>query len=562
VLCTGAVPCEGGITNNQQEDVMRRVKTNEEGTVRLSRRSRRSLASEARRAAWTFVIAASFAASPGVRAQDVVVPTFVREPTFGRLSGVGMETVVRTPPERAALAPGMVQVQKRPAISFVPFEMVDPRTRQPVAPDAIIALPNGKRVTAGTYYAELNAFERWANEQGYSLKLPHSTVAVQRLAVNRELLQSQQRAVPAIATAPRTDRLQGFVPRVNQQLTSIEPSKISKLRLPPERLEALSSAARMERFQVSVLDGAVIDLGAVAKLCVLHPAACAPPQQVTERCEPVSRSKTWSKPAGDVNSFYASVDGRLGISGEACGTGELKSFDHGKSHFSLTAEGRANGSLFGHGAEILRLSGAFDTSAANSTVSANLGVYVLGQAVYTFTDTRNAEVTYTNSISKGVDFGTSIALPLGPFSIDLTVGARGDAGLSYDIHAQPLVASGSISPIVHTSVYAQAGLDVYVAEAGVGVEMTLLNWDMHLAGKVGVGWAGEVVLFDEVYAYTSMDMLSGSLYAYLKVYYPCWSGWHPDICSDRWDTSLWSWDGFHAGYVLFDEKGTHALHWT
>jgi hypothetical protein len=159
-----------------------------------------------------------------------------------------------------------------------------------------------------------------------------------------------------------------------------------------------------------------------------------------------------------------------------------------------------------------------------------------------------------------VDFSTSIPIPVGPFDLDVTVGAQGSVGFDYSISVYPMSVSLSGGPFAHTSVYAQAGLNLVVAEAGVGASLTLVNWDMNLGGSAGVGWLFGFYVYDDVYADSKLNMLGGSVYVYAKVYYPCFDPF-PDICDSQWQTNLWSWPGLQYDSVLFDQKNVIPLHW-
>ena len=113
---------------------------------------------------------------------------------------------------------------------------------------------------------------------------------------------------------------------------------------------------------------------------------------------------------------------------------------------------------------------------------------------------------------------------------------------------------------MHSSIYAQAGLNVVIAEAGVGVTLTLVSWDMNVGGYTAIGWMNGLYVVDELYADHTLDMLSGNLYVYLKVFYPCLDPW-PDICSDQFQDNVFAWNGFHYDSVIFDQKDKIPLDW-
>jgi hypothetical protein len=98
---------------------------------------------------------------------------------------------------RAQYDESQVVVKKRPAIPFKPRALKDPGTRKQVTPGAMITLPNGKRVQAGSYYEALNRLERNMNKLGYSTRDPRPAgqkirkIAIQEIPSNKALFDNQ-----------------------------------------------------------------------------------------------------------------------------------------------------------------------------------------------------------------------------------------------------------------------------------------------------------------------------------------------------------------------------------
>lgn len=84
-----------------------------------------------------------------------------------------------------------LQVNNRPPIPFKPFAMVDPRSGQPLSPEAVITLKNGKQIKAGQYFAQLNQLEQQFNQMGYSLRQP-GVFKLQALKIDQQQLQAQK----------------------------------------------------------------------------------------------------------------------------------------------------------------------------------------------------------------------------------------------------------------------------------------------------------------------------------------------------------------------------------
>jgi len=133
---------------------------------------------------------------------------------------------------------------KRAAIAFKPLDLHDPRTGKAVKPDDLITLPDGKKVKAGPYFAELNKLEQKFNAIGYSLRdkstkpivlhdaiVPHDTLRTQIAAHSKAHVAfnaQTMRAVPRIADLEQrhTLALTGDAARV-KAITGLAP-KASK----------------------------------------------------------------------------------------------------------------------------------------------------------------------------------------------------------------------------------------------------------------------------------------------------------------------------------------------
>lgn len=473
--------------------------------------------------------------------------------------------MIRKPPVKAKLNRTLLETPTRPALAFKAFAMVDPKTNKAIPPTATIALPNGKKVNAQQYYSELNTFEKWLTDHGYTLRNTKRGSAIQlhQVHLDRVSLQRQVSLAPKpTALVRKTNFLAVYS---NKNLSAAQPLQLNTNHVAIARIPQKVDNSRMSEINRNLAakritgvqrDGLVIsNLGDLARLeprnMKLPPAA---------QCKPIQDNRSWNWDVGNPDTFHAYVNGALKISGEACKPPDIQKFDDNQSHFNVSAEGKAGGTVFGIGGDLLRATGNLGGNEATRTVTAGLGIFVLGQDILNINKTATGHWGVDDKISKGVDFSTSIPIPVGPFDIDVTVGARGEAGFEYSMSLYPMSVSLSGGPFVHTSVYAQGGLNVVVAEAGVGVTLTLVNWDMNLGGSAGVGWLFGFFVYDDVYADSNLNLLSGNVYVYAKVYYPCFDPF-PDICDSQFQTNLWSWNGLQFNSVLFEQKNVYALNW-
>jgi hypothetical protein len=476
--------------------------------------------------------------------------------------------LVKLPPQRAVFPKEKLQIVARPAIKFVPFEMVDPETKKPIAPTAIIKLPNGKQGTAKEYYDQLNQYEQWLSEHGQTLRQPQHNAVIElaRVPVDEQLLRRQIEQAPRPTTIPmRANLLQihSFKTLSTPQPLRIEPGRLSELRIQPSansaELNAAAQKVNAAGIHGIVRDDLIIDtasLSSIARLGIKVANTGPPPPP----CASVNKTQTWAWNAGDPSTFNAYVNGTIGLNGQACKPVNMQNFDQNNSKFTLSAEGKVGGYVFHVGGDLLRLTGTLGGNQANNTVNANLGVFVLGQNVYSLNQTQNAHWGIDQKISKGIDFSTSIPIPVGPFDINVTIGAQGSAGFDFSLNLYPMNVSASAGPFVNSSVYAQAGLNVIVAEAGVGVKMTLVNASLDFGENAGVGWLLGFYVSSELYADANLDMLDGNVYVYAKVYYPCFG--IPPWCSSQWNANLFSWNGIKFNSVLFDDKTITPLNWS
>lgn len=491
----------------------------------------------------------------------------------GRTAGEG-PLVIRQRPVRAELAPELLQVKERPPIEFVPFPMVDPHTLQPIAPEASIELPDGRTVTAAQFYQEANSFEAYLNAHGYSLRQPGFSIDLIQVPRDDRLLREQLRSAPGpTRLRRRVDFLKehSFRALSEPRRLSVTPREVAALRIPTRLSQARLQDAveRLNAAQVSATryEGLVVDPEALGRLAALDlgtgSRGVPPPARPIgppPSCTPVGKSQSWSWLLGDPAKFDAYVNGMLQLTGEACEPPPGHPFDQNSSKFSLTAEGKSGGHVFGVGGDVLRFSGSMGGDQTTKSVSANVGVFVLGQTVYSLSKSEQGHWGIDDSVSKGVDFSATFPIPVGPFTIDVTAGAQGSVGFGYSVSLYPIHVSAAADPFVHTSVYLEAGLNAFVAKAGVGANMTLLDADLHLGAGTGIGFLLGFYTDQRLYGEAALDMLSGSCYVFAKVYYPCFDPW-PDICSKKWTANLWSWDGFQYNSVLFDERTISPLSW-
>jgi len=431
-----------------------------------------------------------------VLAAVVAAPTFAQNP----------QAQIIAPPVEAHVRPDRIKVNRRPAIPFKPFEVADPSTGKPISRDAMLpALPNGKRLTAGQYYDELNNLERQFNALGYTLKPPKEVKPPPT-----EKFELQTTPVPLTTLQKQSQTLRSaYLPNMQ-----FRPLNVAQVQQTQKQLLVVNSAL----------------LGAI----VVRPT------------QTVHWVKNWNYSFGDPSVISGYFNGKIQLDGTNNAT-------------SVDGEADAGGSLFSQSFDLLRVTGNLNapkTGTMNVTVAAS----VLGNSVYNFDQNVTTSWSKSDSVSKTLDKSVTINFSLGPIPMSAKIGAQGTAGISYSVAVAPVKASAYVGPSVHTKAYAQVGVVIGVAGAGAGANLTILNTDGNLNGAISI----EVDTASNPYfKYTdsysqNLDMLDGSLYVYAYVYVPCWSV--PPWCKKEYDWNIFSWTGVKASGYLFNDSKTLYLY--
>jgi hypothetical protein len=437
-----------------------------------------------------------------------------------------------------------LKLESKPAIKFVPFEMVDFKTGKPVAPTAMLTLPDGKQVQAKAFYDQLNQYEEWFSAHGTSIRQPqeHAEIEIASIPVDTELLQRQVSASPRPTSLPVRANL-------------LEAQSLKTLSVPQpihfDSSEPLAQKINAAGLHGIVLNGFVVDpatLVAIGKIIINSRQIVPPP------CVPINKSQSWNWTTGSQSKFSAYVDGTIAVTGQAC-PGPVPPYSVGnKSNFAITADAKAGGYVFNQGAS---------GDAPSNTVNASFQAFVLGHSVYSLSKSASSNWVINQPLSKSVDFSASMAVPVGPIDINLTIGAAGTAGVDFSLFLYPTTLVGAVGPFVNSSVYAQAGVGILDVSAGVGVNMVLVNGAVNLSDAVFIGWApttGGYSLDSQLYADANLNMLNGNVYAYAEIGYPCVPKFW-DWCTSQYDVNLWTWTGYQYKSVVFNDANSIPLGW-
>ena len=440
-----------------------------------------------------------------------VMPTSAQAQNPERRSDIPSQTeislqqpAIRPATVQAQINPALIKVNRRPPIQFKAFEILDPTNRKPISRDTMLpALPNGKRLTAGQYYDELNKLERQFNALGYTLKNSRGSK-----------IELQTTPVP--------------VTTLQRQAQVLRTAHLSNTQFQPLNLRDVEREYK----------ATVVNPRAQIPIVVGRPGVILVPIPKT-----VHWVKDWNHSLEFPDVFSAYINGKIELNGT-------------KDVTKVDGEVNAGGSMFGESFELLRVTGNLNAP-KSGTMNVKVGVSVLEKSVHSLDENVTAAWSKTDSISVRLDKSVTIHFTLGPIPMSAKFGATGTAGINYGVAIAPLMASARVGPFVHTNVYAQAGVDLLIAEAGAGANLTLLNTDGNLNGSLSMEIdSASKPYFKWTDSYSqSLDMLGGNVYIFAKISYPCFCCW----CTDEYNWNVFSWGGFHVSGELFNDSKTLYL---
>lgn len=424
--------------------------------------------------------------------------------------------IIKHPPIPAQIKPEMIKINRLQPIPFRPFtlqELRHPMTHptkagQPIHPDDEItckAVVNGKVERVWTIKGrdllnEINKLEQQYNALGYTIRRAVKTpIVINESIIKRDLLQRQ-----------RQDSIRKFrpptLPVKALKFANLQGRYANEIHLLPKKIEELTM------IQSSLGDTI--------------------PQ-------PISKEERYDDEWGDRDFFAAGIHGRVSLYAD-------------KNIVKTQAEGKATATIFNHDFTILSIVGGSDGPIAkiDGEMHAYLRVTALGDDLISPIDKRGRPPLPVFEDDQFLEVDESVKLPvvsLGPFSINVTLGFHGRAGIRYGLYLTPASTQAMFMPYLETSAYGQAGLNVWLlvsVEAGVGAKLTLLNDYLPLCVTAGIGFdQPKPYFFYEYYAKNTIETLSGEIYAYVTVDYY--------IDSDTWKWTIFDWDGFrYDGYVI------------
>jgi hypothetical protein len=405
-------------------------------------------------------------------------------------------------PVQVTVDPNLIKIHTKKAIQHVPFKITDPKTGKEVSPSAMITLPDGTQKKAGDYYAELNKFEKKFNEMGYTLR----TKGGQKVLLQEHLVED--------------DKLNAQAKTISDTHKPFDAAAMKPIPKPAElatnhaQIKAQTSA-RVQGIQQALTGSAPAN------------GAAAGTQNV----------KTWDYTVGNKAIMAAFVQGNIQTKGAT-------------DAVTIQAEANAGGYLINHRMDLLQAKGSV-TAPLQGAIQAKLNVYVMGQSIYNLDKSEQVDWQVNKVLSKTYDYSTTLRHSIGPISINVRLGARGNAGINVVVGVHSAHATLQVTPQLKVQVYAQASVDAIVAKGGVGGEVTLLNGQMQIGADLGLSNdpAKGLTVTEHFYVQDNVEALAGKLYVFAKV--------SALFFSHEWHWNLWNWKGFKSnGYLVNISKTT------
>jgi len=442
-----------------------------------------------------------------------------------------------------------VEINKRPALTFKPFEILDPSKKKsrPVSPDTTFNLPNGESIKAKEYYSELNRLEKEFNPLGYSLD-------VRRQSDTTYALARATKSTAGFETGPgMTIRSlkQAHDPKAIEKLFSEKRLNSKKALLVPMKTSTGqkpsgtgSASGQMQRSQTAMVPKEMQT------------------QKETSAPQPNPYAKTVSADFlefGEKDLFAASLEGSMGIKAdpditEVMNEAELWGYIFGEG-FKIAGIGITTRASYRNGMLQFLFVGSIGKNTVTESVSAK-----------SVPDKKPEEMSPLPEIDSGwkpfraVDFeplSVSTSFMAGPIPISVRAGVSIAAGINYSLYTSPVLNINHFTPWVRSDAYCQGGIDLVITGAGVRCNLTLI--DAYLTMQAVVNRMKEWVTVNYIMT-RDYVACAGSLGVYFYIYVPAFA-WPP------WDkkefmTNLVEWRGWHSDddkKIIVMQEDQHKL---
>ncbi len=238
-------------------------------------------------------------------------------------------------------------------------------------------------------------------------------------------------------------------------------------------------------------------------------------------------SEPYSESFGDPSTFAVSLNLNSSLSSSG---GEQEN-----ARLKFVGDASVTGTVFKSTAEIIGSHAEASIPSGTSKdglLRSNIRITAAGVDVYNVSDERYTEISLKRDFPiAGVDYSQKVYFSLGPIPMSARFGFSGTAGMEVDFKVTPLSVSALASPYVRTTAYGECGIDLVIASAGVGAELTLLNLQLDNKATAGFNFATNKIDTDFSSTLT-ITTLAGSVYAYVETFW------------DTYEWEIFNWAGY------------------
>lgn len=406
------------------------------------------------------------------------------------------------PPAATSLPEGLVRRARGAPVRPQAFATVDPATGKPISPDAILNLPDGTKIEAREYYAQLNALEKASAARGYSLTA-RSPAPPEGVLIDKNELERQAAQIASSFVRRSRDHA---IPR-GVETGALQARHAAAVASDAERLAALEKHSKLTERRVQLK---------------------IPPH---------------------VFDFLLGKPELLA----AMATGK---FDAGTIATGLPGTMRLVGDL-AIGASVLKRPADFLKIAVEllappqGQMTARLAVRVAGKEILAFNETGDKPFARERGATQSFRMPVNFKLGLGPIGFSVEAAAVGEAGTGMFAAVRQASTGVKLTPTVKSRLEISAKADFKIAGASVKSNVVIADGKMNVEGGAEMSLQGGTLVPRRTLSGDSMlEMLAGQAQIEAFILQPAFS--FPPFKKKKFTFNLWDWKGMKIAGRLFE----------
>ena len=460
---------------------------------------------------------------------------------------------------------GRRRVERKTALAFRPFEMVDKGGRK-IDPNETVTV-NGRSIRAQEFFDKLNEIEKEQNAKGYSIRdnrplIVDIVTPASSLDGNAERM---PKSISRLKTAGELETVTAATKRVGNvelkysgEYSAAEKKKLSETTFSTDASGTLSASYTPPPATKTTSANKLSNMTGVwggnknlpATTATGTSAGTSSPVKLINE----TSTKDWS--------FGADSTLRAGFKADLTRYAKIYPFNPqspGKSlsEFRVNCNARVYGTIFNHtlnffsaGMEFYAPSDSTKQMTAKGTISA------VGITILSMNESATQSKTYSkfSGIHYDKSFGITIPICCG-VSFTGTIGVKGDVGLNYNGGLYRTVAKLEATPVIDLKGYAEGGLQAGIVKFGAGAEITFIKAQAPLYGLVGI-WnqdARQIVVGYSYYMGYDLSMLSGRLYGFADICCPFIG------CARVGEVNFFKWGGYTQSGTIADGTTSYVI---